>query len=165
MPFYDGHAVVSRLTSPKSTESSKSRSDNNEGVRVSDAYLGDNVRVANRHIVITNLLKSLKFESKISCFDINLPMQLILLAVGRMVYVVNLETNILKAEMGISFKIKFNAIFKKGKSGGSCHKEEIRGCAMDLAGKLGATCGEDKRIIVWDLNHYKASKYAIKLKF
>lgn len=59
-----------------------------------------NVRVANRHVLITTLMKSLKFETKINCFDVNLASNIILIAGGRVVYVVNLESNVLKADMG-----------------------------------------------------------------
>ena len=104
MPCYDGHAIVAGNTRLASAakQSNKPDASSGGGVRVTDAYLGEagNVRVANRHIIITNLLKSMKFEAKINCFDINLPAQLLLLAVGRVVYLVNLETNILKADMG-----------------------------------------------------------------
>ena len=100
----DGHTVATGNIRSASAKYQRSQVDLNnvEGVRVPDAYLGDgNVRVANRYIVITNLIKSLKFDAKINCFDVNIPMQLILLAVGKIAYVVNLETNVLKAEMGI----------------------------------------------------------------
>jgi hypothetical protein len=45
-----------------------------------------------------------------------------------------------------------------GKTGGSTHKADIKGCSMNIQGSLGATCGEDKRIIVWDLKTWKALK-------
>ncbi|KAJ3334647.1 hypothetical protein HDU91_002620 [Kappamyces sp. JEL0680] len=116
------------------------------GVRVGDGFLGGkNIRVANRHIVVTTLKKSLKFDSVISSFDVNLTAKLILLGVGRIVYCVNLETNILKAEMG--------------KTGGSAHKGDIKGCCTNIPGTLGATCGEDRRVIVWDLQTWRANKY------
>jgi hypothetical protein len=46
-----------------------------------------------------------------------------------------------------------------GKIGGATHRSEIRDCALDIMGTMGVTCGEDKRIIVWDLQRWKAAKY------
>lgn len=46
-----------------------------------------------------------------------------------------------------------------GKIGGSVHRSDIRACCMDIKGEWAATCGEDKRIIIWDLQKWKANKY------
>jgi WD40 repeat protein len=61
-----------------------------------------------------------------------------------MVNVINLETLVLKHQMG--------------KQGGTIHKGKINGCCITLLGDYVATCGDDKRIIVWSLKTLKPVK-------
>ncbi|KAI8894447.1 WD40-repeat-containing domain protein [Globomyces pollinis-pini] len=148
MPTYNGHSITYgtiRINSAKPRETKQVVDDVDLGARVPDAYLGGkNIKVANRHIVIVTLKRSLRFDTTVTCFDVNLVTGLLMVCSGKMIYVVNIETNVIKAEMG--------------KLGGSIHKGEIKDCAMDISGVLGVTCGDDKRILVWDLRQFRALK-------
>ena len=146
MPSFNGHSINTgnvRIPSAKAP----SRAVTTEGIKIQDQYLQQGkqtVRVANRHIVITTLKQSLKFDVNVSCFDISLVSKLLMVCAGKIVYVFNSETNILKNQMG--------------KIGGAVHRSDIRNCALDIQGTMGVTCGDDKRIIIWDLEKWKAAK-------
>lgn len=98
MPTFDGHSLVtptSRIPSAKLDRTVEA-----VGARVGDAYLGGkNIKVANKHIIVTTLKRSLKFDSLVDCFDINLINKILLLCCGNLVYVINLDTNVIKAEV------------------------------------------------------------------
>jgi hypothetical protein len=69
-----------------------------------DQYLNQGphtVRVANRHIVITTLKQSLKFDLNVNCFDISLVAKLLFVCAGKIIYIFNSETNILKNEVSV----------------------------------------------------------------
>jgi hypothetical protein len=149
MPVYNGHSLITQ-NARIPTAKQPNRPISNEGIKVQDSYLsqGNNtIRIANRHIVITTIKQSLKFDLTVTCFDISLVSKILFVCAGKLVYVFNCETNILKNQMG--------------KVGGAVHKTDIRNCALDITGTLGVTCGDDKRIIIWDLVKYKALKYLL----
>ncbi len=138
MPTFNGKGT--RIQSAK-------RPFTQEGIKIKDSYLtqgNTQIRVPNRHIVITTLKQSLKFNLSVTCFDISLVTNILLVCAGKIVYVFNSETLVLKNILG---KV------------GATHKSDIRDCSVDVQGILGVTCGEDKRIILWDLEKWKAIKY------
>nr|KAJ3419641.1 hypothetical protein HK105_006707 [Polyrhizophydium stewartii] len=112
------------------------------GIRAYDASLGGrNIRVANRKIVITLLKKSLAFDVAVSCFDVNLMAGIMATCAGRVIHVWNVETYILK-----------------NSSGGSLHKGTIRSCCINIVGSMIVTSGDDKRIIIWSVEKWRALK-------
>ncbi|KAJ3321475.1 hypothetical protein HDV06_004144 [Boothiomyces sp. JEL0866] len=157
MPTYNGYSILTnngRIPSAKIREQdldlqSKNRkmleAEAEPGYRMMDAILGGkNIKVGNRHIVVTTLRKSIRFDLNVNCFDLNAKEKLLVICCGKLIFVLNSETSILKAEMG--------------KFGGCVHKGEIRNCSVDISGRYLATAGEDKRIIIWDLKMWKALK-------
>ena len=99
MPTYNGHTIITPTTRIQSSKPKEPPLEE-KGVRIQDAYLGgSNVKQANKHIVITSLLKSLKFDLPVSCFDVSLEANIICVCSGKIVYAFNLETNVLKNEV------------------------------------------------------------------
>ncbi|KAI8908947.1 WD40-repeat-containing domain protein [Gorgonomyces haynaldii] len=127
MPTYTGHSIVTHTGR----------------VETLDQSFGKNIRVANRKIVVTTLKKSLRFDVDISCFDINAKFGIMAVCAGRTISIINLETLVLRNQLG--------------KAGGNLHKNGINGCSINLQGTHIATCGNDKRIIVWSMETWKAS--------
>ncbi|KAJ3257903.1 hypothetical protein HK103_004194 [Boothiomyces macroporosus] len=157
MPQYNGYSILTnngRIPSAKirdndlDLQTKNRKSFEAEAEPVTDALLGGkNIKVGNRHIVVTTLRKSIRFDLNINCFDLNAKEKILVICCGKLIFALNSETNILKAEMG--------------KFGGCVHKGDIRNCSIDLNGKYLATAGEDKRIIIWDLKMWKALKLLI----
>jgi WD40 repeat protein len=152
MPTYNGHKITSTHVNLKSAKLRDPPTEANQTpeIKVPDAY---NVRTANKHIVLTYLTKCLTFSKPISCFDVSIVTNILLVCCARTIFVFNTETNILKEEVFL-----FN---KMGKTGGAVHRGDIRCCAVDIKGQLAVTGGEDKRIIIWDLQTWKSIKYFI----
>ncbi|KAJ3275010.1 hypothetical protein HDV01_001516 [Terramyces sp. JEL0728] len=157
MPSYNGFSILTnngRIPSAKVRDTAMDPQTRNRkmleaeaepGYRMMDAILGGkNIKVGNRHIVVTTLRKSIRFDLNINCFDINAKENILVICCGKLIFALNSETSILKAEMG--------------KFGGCVHKGEIRNCSIDINGRYLATAGEDKRIIIWDLKLWKALK-------
>ncbi|KAJ3276915.1 hypothetical protein HK104_003585, partial [Borealophlyctis nickersoniae] len=120
-------------------------SNHSDGLKTIDASLGgSNVRIANRRIVTTTLKRSLALDVAIGNFDVCASANLVATTVGKVVYLWSLDT--------------MNVIHKFGRSTGSVHRENIRDCKFNIAGTLLATCGEDKRIVIWNLKTKKAEK-------
>ncbi|KAL2918171.1 hypothetical protein HK105_202098 [Polyrhizophydium stewartii] len=111
------------------------------GIRAYDASLGGrNIRVANRKIVITLLKKSLAFDVAVSCFDVNLMAGIMATCAGRVIHVWNVETYILK-----------NSVRRAR----IC---TIRSCCINIVGSMIVTSGDDKRIIIWSVEKWRALK-------
>ncbi|KNC98818.1 uncharacterized protein SPPG_05795 [Spizellomyces punctatus DAOM BR117] len=116
-----------------------------KGLRAIDASLGGaNIRIARRMIVTTTLKRSLAVDVPITNFDVCLHANLIATCTGKVVYVWSLDS--------------LSIVHKFGRTTGSVHRENIRDCKFNIAGTLLATCGEDKRIVVWNLKSLRAEK-------
>jgi hypothetical protein len=103
MPLYNGHSITTAdARIPSATREKQYRPITNEGVKIQDSYLSqgkNTIRIANRHVIITTLKQSLKFDLDVTCFDISLASRLLFVCSGKVVYVFNSETNILKNEV------------------------------------------------------------------
>lgn len=154
MPTYNGHKITNNHEHINSAKirSVQVEANQTHEIKVPDAYMnGQNVRTSNRHVLLAYLTKCLTFSKPISCFDVSIVTNILLVCCGRTIFVFNTETNILKEEMG--------------KSGGAVHRAEIICCAIDIKGQLAATGGDDKRIIIWDLQTWRSIKYFILIGF
>ncbi|KAI9094643.1 hypothetical protein DFS34DRAFT_237700 [Phlyctochytrium arcticum] len=115
------------------------------GIRAVDASLGgQNIRIARRMIVTTTLKRSLALDVAITSFDVCLHANMLATCMGKMVYLWALDT--------------LTVLQKFGRTTGSVHRENIRDCKFNLAGTLLATCGEDKRIVIWNLKTNRSQK-------
>ncbi|KAI9007366.1 WD40-repeat-containing domain protein [Gaertneriomyces semiglobifer] len=117
----------------------------NEGLRAIDASLGgENVRIAGRAIVVTTLKRSLCLDVAITSFDVCSTANLMVTCMGKVVYLWTLDS--------------LTLLHKFGRTSGSVHRENVRDCKLNLPGTLLATCGEDKRIVLWNTKNYRAEK-------
>lgn len=111
MPTYTGEPIITQRGLIEGIASLKDAPSlfSEPGVRAFDASLGaKNIRVANRKIIVTTLKKSLRFDIDITCFDINVRVGLMALCAGKIIHVVNMETLVVKNQLG--------------KQGGSLHR-------------------------------------------
>ncbi|KAH6597993.1 hypothetical protein BASA61_002978 [Batrachochytrium salamandrivorans] len=103
MPLYTGQEInLPNLHIPNATSLLQRLSKHsNEGIQAFDGSLGgQNIRVANRRIVITMLKKSLAFDGSISCFDINR------MAASSWLFV---STETIDAHKGAIYQVEFSA--------------------------------------------------------
>ena len=111
MPIFNGKGT--RIQSAK-------RPFSQEGIKIKDSYLSQGntqIRVPNRHIVITTLKQSLKFNLSVTCFDISLVTNILLVCAGKIVNIFNSDT------------ISWGKV-------GATHKSDIRDCSVDVQGVL-----------------------------
>ncbi|KAH9267221.1 hypothetical protein BASA84_000763 [Batrachochytrium salamandrivorans] len=153
MPLYTGQEInLPNLHIPNATSLLQRLSKHsNEGIQAFDGSLGgQNIRVANRRIVITMLKKSLAFDGSISCFDINRMASIMAVCVNRVIHIWDIETYILKNSFG--------------KPGRNPHNGAVLSCCINLVGGLLATGGNDKCITVWSVEKGKGLKTIVAHK-
>ncbi|TPX32090.1 hypothetical protein SmJEL517_g04755 [Synchytrium microbalum] len=115
-----------------------------EGIKTVDSSLGaSNIRIANRRLVTTNLLHCLALDVRLSCFDMHAKTDRLATCAGTVTYIWDLRTLDVIARLG-----KGNAI----------HKDTIRHCCFDPTGNTLVTCGDDRRIAIWNVQKQRTER-------
>ncbi len=105
--------------------------------------MGQNVRIAHRKVFLATLKKSFHFDLNVLCFDVNPQTGCIAVSSGKTVHVVNIETNMVKVELGKS---------------GEQNRGDILTCSFSLTGEHIATGGTDRRLIIWNVAKAKVQR-------
>jgi hypothetical protein len=87
------------------------------------------------------------FDLDISSFKVNERFDLLVIAAGRVVYLVTLSSWTLMAKLG--------------RVDGGAHKGNIRDVAIDPTCQYIASAGEDKRIAVWSIKKRVSEMYRV----
>ncbi|TPX42556.1 hypothetical protein SeLEV6574_g05538 [Synchytrium endobioticum] len=115
-----------------------------DGLRTVDASLGaSNIRIANRRVVATNLLHCLALDVRLTCFALHLKSNKLATCAGTVTFIWDLHSLDIVAKLG-----KGNAI----------HKDTIRHVCFDVPGIFLATCGDDRRIAIWNVHKQKTER-------
>lgn len=115
------------------------------GKRLTDGSIEKGVIVANRRIVVTTLEKCILLDVDITAVDISMSgSQIIALASGKLVYLVEISNN--------------RIVGKLGRANGGLHKENITYVKFNPTYTRLATCDRAGRTVIWDPQTQQSEK-------